>query len=175
MINKMSNKKIECEKKEIRDQIQKRIDNTLLTKITREIIKVKDNNRMLVLVTHGFIELLINALIDHNLKNSKKVTNDERSYPHATKLLILNELGLIDDNWYKVFNWFRKLRNRAAHQPLFKLTKDDLKYIGPKEYQNPENFYELCMLELIAGFWNEHIPIFGPIFAPGLDGEESKS
>jgi len=146
-----------------------------MIKISREMAIVKNNTRLLVLVTHGFLELLVNALVDHYLKNSKKVTNDERLYPHSTKLLILNELGIIDDNLYKVFNWFRKLRNRAAHQPLFKLTKDDLKHIGPKEYQNPDNFYDLCMLELIAGFWNKHIPIFGPIFAPGLGGEKDES
>ena len=107
-----------------RDLFQKRLDDAPMIKITREITMVKNNNRLLVLVTHGFIELLVNALIDHYLKNSKKVTNDGRSYPHSTKLLLLNEVGIIDDNLYKVFNWFRKLRNRAAHQPIFKVNKE---------------------------------------------------
>ena len=158
-----------------RDLFQKRLDDAPMIKITREITMVKNNNRLLVLVTHGFIELLINALIDHYLKNSKKVTNDGRSYPHSTKLLLLNELGIIDDNLYKVFNWFRKLRNRAAHQPIFKVNKDDLKNLRPEKYKNPSNFYNLCMGELIGGFWNQHIPIFGPIFAPGLGGENDES
>jgi len=158
-----------------RDLFQKRLDDAPMIKITREITMVKNNNRLLVLVTHGFIELLINALIDHHLKNSKKVTNDGRSYPHSTKLLLLNELGIIDDNLYKVFNWFRKLRNRAAHQPIFKVNKDDLKNLRPEKYKNPSNFYNLCMEELIGGFWNQHIPIFGPIFAPGLGGENDES
>jgi len=157
-----------------RDLFQKRFDDALLNKITREMAMVKNNNRLLVLVTHGFIELLVNALIDHYLKNSKKVTNDERLYPHSTKLLLLNEIGIIDDNLYKVFNWFRKLRNRAAHQPIFQVIEDDLKNISPEKYKNPSNFYNLCMGELIGGFWNQHIPIFGPIFAPGLGGEDNE-
>ena len=166
------------EKNKINDErnlFQKRLDDAPMIKITREITMVKNNNRLLVLVTHGFIELLINALIDHYLKNSKKVTNDGRSYPHSTKLLLLNEVGIIDDNLYKVFNWFRKLRNRAAHQPIFKVNKDDLKNLRPEKYKNPSNFYNLCMEELIGGFWNQHIPIFGPIFAPGLGGENDES
>lgn len=158
-----------------RDLFQKRLDDALLNKITREMAMVKNNNRLLVLVTHGFIELLVNALVDHYLKNSKKVTNDGRSYPHSTKLLLLNELGIIDDNLYKVFNWFRKLRNRAAHQPIFQVTEADLKNLMPEEYKKPGNFYNLCIGELIGGFWNQHIPIFGPIFAPGLGGEDSES
>jgi len=31
------------------------------------------------------------------------------------------------------------------------------------------------MEELVGGFWNEHIPIFGPKFAPGLSGENDES
>jgi len=155
-----------------RDLFQKRLDDTPMVKIIGEMAMVKNNNRLLVLVTHGFVELLVNALIDHYLKNNKKVTNDGRSYPHSTKLLLLNELGIIDDNLYKVFNWFRKLRNRAAHQPIFKVNKDDLKNLRPK-YKNPSNFYNFCM-ELVGGFWNQHIPIFRPIFAPGLGGEDSE-
>jgi hypothetical protein len=87
--------------------------------------------------------------------------------------LILNELGIIDDNRYKIFNWFRKLRNRAAHQPLFEVTKKDLQHIGPKKYQDLNNFYDLCIMQIVGSFWNEHVPVFAPLFAPGMgDGRE---
>ena len=153
---------------------KKRLEDALLTQIMSELSIVKDHTRLLVLVTHVFIELLVNALADHYLKNSKKVTSDERSYPHSTKILLLNELGIIEDSQYKVFDWFRKLRNKAAHQPIFYVTKNDLKNLSPKKYRDPKNFYYFCF-EFMGGFWNQHIPIFGPIFAPGLGGEKNES
>lgn len=155
------------------NSFKKRLEDALLTQIMRELSIVKDHTRLLVLVTHGFIELLVNALADHYLKNSKKVTSDERSYPHSTKILLLNELGIIEDSQYKVFDWFRKLRNKAAHQPIFYVTKNDLKNLSPKKYRNPKNFYYFCF-EFMGGFWNQHIPIFRPKFAPGLGGEKNE-
>jgi len=74
------------------DLFKKRIEDAIVTQIFMELSVVKDNTRSLVLVTHGFIELLVNALTDYYLKNSKKVTSDERSYPHSIKILLLNEL-----------------------------------------------------------------------------------
>ena len=110
------------------------------------------------------------GLIDHHLKNSKKVISDTQSYPHSTKLLILNELNVLDDAQYKTFDWFRRLRNKAAHQPIFAVTKSDLSAVVPDEYKDPNNFYKLCV-DIIIGFWNQHIPIFGPKYAPGTVGD----
>jgi len=156
------------------DNLPEHLKHDLILQVFKELSLVKDHSRLLVLVTHGFIELLVNALIDHHLKNSKKVTSDSRSYPHSTKLLILNELGLLEDQEYKVFDWFRKLRNKAAHQPIFNVTKSELSKIATEEFKDPENFYSLCVA-LIGGFWNQHVPIFGPKYAPGAVGENDDS
>lgn len=156
------------------DSLPDHLKNDLIIQVFKELSLVKDHTRLLVLVTHGFIELLVNALIDHHLKNSKKVTTDSRSYPHSTKLLMLNELGILDDRQYKIFDWFRKLRNKAAHQPIFQVTKAELGNIGPESFKEPENFYNLCV-DLIGGFWNQHVPVFGPKYAPGSTGDNSGS
>jgi len=157
------------------DSLPEHLKSDLIIQVFKELDLVKDHTRLLVLVTHGFIELLTNALIDHYLKNSKKITADSRSYPHSTKLLILNELGLIDDNQYKTYNWFRRLRNKAAHEPIFHVTKDNLSDIeNPEKYTNPTEFYTMCV-NIIGGFWNQHIPVFGPIFAPGAVSENIDS
>lgn len=156
------------------DDLPEQIKGDLIIQVFRELYIVRDHTRLLVLVAHGFIELLVNALIDHHLKNSKKVTSDSRSYPHSTKLLILNELGVLDDEQFIVFDWFRKLRNRAAHQPIFSVTDSDLSKITSDEYRDPQNFYSLCVA-LIGGFWNQHIPIFGPKYAPEAVGENNNS
>jgi uncharacterized protein YutE (UPF0331/DUF86 family) len=152
------------------DSLPEHLKNDTLIKIHRELALVKSHTRLLVLVSHGFIELLINALVDHHLKKAKKIKSDNRTYSHSVKLLILNEIGLLTDEQYEVFDWFRKLRNRAAHDPIFYVSEQDLKKISDKNYHDPANFYGLCVL-LIGGFWNQHVPIFGPIFAPGVTGK----
>ncbi len=54
--------------------------------------------RFQVLITQGFVELLVNAVIDAKCKNAKKITSNTRDFPYSTKLLILHELGLLSDS-----------------------------------------------------------------------------
>ena len=54
-----------------------------------EISKVNYDERLLVLSTHGFHELLINTLIE--------------------------------DDLFQILDWFRRLRNKAAHEPVFEI------------------------------------------------------
>lgn len=137
-----------------------------LQRFFRELDRVKDDQRLLVIVSHGFLELLVNALIDAECRNSKRITSNNRDYPHSAKLLILNEKAVIDDGFYKTLDWLRKLRNRAAHDPFFELTKSDLSLFGTT-YGDPENFYGLCVM-LLTSFWNTHVHVFVPIFSPSI-------
>lgn len=148
------------------DSLPEHLKKDLIFEVFKELSFVKNHIRLLILVTHGFLEMLINALAEHHLKNNKKVIKDNRSYPHSTKLLILNELEIIDDDEYLVFDWFRKLRNDAAHKPIFTVTTETVKNLNPEQFRNPANFYELCVY-LIGGLWNKHISVFGPKFALG--------
>lgn len=152
------------------DKLPEHLKGDLIMQVMKELSIVSKHTRLLVLVSHGFIELLINALVDHYIKNRKIVTSDSRSYPHATKLLLLNELNIISDDQYKILDWFRKLRNKAAHVPIFDVTKQDLSMMPQEKYREPSNFYELCII-LIGSLWNEHIPIFGPKYSPGAYGD----
>ena len=143
--------------------------NDPVIKFFGELYKVKDNPRLVALLGHGFLELLINTLIDAQCKNAKKIVSNQRDYPHSAKLLILNELGIISDDLYRNFDWFRKIRNKAAHEPFFEITKNDMSALQNKKYHNPDMFYEFCNL-LISGFWNDHLDVFGPVFAPTIMG-----
>ena len=137
----------------------------------RELDKVKADQRSLVLVTNGFLELLVESLIREKCKNQKKILDDNRSYPYSAKLLLLNEVGVMPDSTYKIFDWFRKLRNRAAHEPFFEVTKEDLSSVGNEKLRDPKELHELCTL-VFAGFWNAHIDVFGPIFASQIVGKK---
>lgn len=122
--------------------------------------------RVKVLVAHGFLELMINAIVDAKLKNHKKITSDNRGYPHAVRLLMLNEIGFLTDHSYKNLDQFRKFRNRAAHAPVF---KPDLKITETlPDGQTIELTVDNWLTRIVGGFWNEHLDILAPVFMPKL-------
>jgi len=142
----------------------------------KELNKMSDNQRLLVIVTHGFVELLLNTIIDVKCKHGKKkITSNHRDYPHAVKLVLLNELNLLDDRLYRILDWFNKVQNRAAHEPFFQLTAGDIalltqsldRFISGESNRKPNNLYHFCTL-LIGTIWNENLQLLLPKFAPNL-------
>ena len=124
--------------------------------------------RLQLFITHGFLELIVSALIQAKAKNGKKIKSDTRSYPYSSQILILNEIAVISDEEFKVLDWFRKMRNRAAHEAIFKMTNNDLAKIrceGKKVHI--ENFTKLCNM-LIFDLINNKIDILGPQIMPSL-------
>ena len=138
-----------------------------LLEIISELDKVKDNHRSLILISHGFIELLINILVDTKCKNSNKISKNAKDYSHATKLIILNEINVIPDDYYEYLEWFRKIRNKAAHRPLFKVTKSDMILLKNDKFINPDTLYNFCT-KFVSALWNKYPDIFAPIFAPSI-------
>jgi hypothetical protein len=150
------------------EKIKERIENNLLLGVLSEINSIKDNPRMQVFITHGFLELLINILIKNKAKNGKKIARDNRSYTYSSKTLILNELDVINDEFYKVLDWFRKVRNKAAHEPLFAVTNEDLSEVKLNNIKiDLSNFTELCT-NLILILINDNLNVLGPDIAPTL-------
>lgn len=130
-----------------------------------ELGKVQSNARSLVLVTNGFLELLVEALIKEKCKSSKRIIDDNRTFPYSSKLIILNEIGAISDKSYRNLDLFRKLRNKAAHEPFFSIKKDSLNNFSIDEYEMADGLYVLCTY-LISDIWDENRDVFTPIFAP---------
>ena len=139
-----------------------------LARFLQEITRVKDDQRLLILVSHGVLELFVNALVDAKCKNSKRITSDSRGYPHSARLIILNEIGVISDPQFEMYDWFRKLRNRAAHDPVFELRPEDLERL-PEDHRNPARLERVCV-SIVGGFWNAHIPELVGQFMPSLAG-----
>jgi hypothetical protein len=132
----------------------------------QEIGRVKNDHRLLILVSHGVLELLVNSLIDLKCKNAKRIASDSRGFPHAARLLILNELGVISDAQLKAYDSFRKLRNRAAHEPLFVLKTADLAGFSDR-FTDPASLYLLCTA-IIGGLWNDHVTDMARRFLPSM-------
>jgi len=140
-----------------------------------EMDSLKLNSRVVTLVAHGFIELMVNALVEAHCKNHQKISSNRRDYPHATKLLVLHELGILSDDRYRELDRFRDVRNRAAHDAVFRISADELSFVelpsaiaelGANDRSSTgraARFYNACMI-LIGKFWNEHIPTFNAAF-----------
>jgi hypothetical protein len=143
----------------------------------QEVKKVSDNQRSIVIITHGFIELLINTIIEARCKHGKKkITTSNRDYPHSVKLVLLNELGILDDCLFRILDWFRKVRNKAAHEPFFKLSPADLDFANKSlgrfipdhpPLKNNELLNRFCVM-LVATIWNGNLDELVPAFTPSL-------
>ncbi len=143
-------------------------------KFSKEIARVKDNERLLVIVTHGEIELLLNVIIEAKCKRAKKI-KDSRDYPQSVKLVLLNEIGLINDHSFEILDWFRRLRNKAAHEPFFALSDSESDYINKTLESFPPGkaiggLPRFC-IQIVGMIWNPHRKILMPVFMPSIAEE----
>ncbi len=153
-------------------------DDTLLS-FFEEIHRVETNQRLLVIVTHGFGELLENTIISARCKHGKmRITSSNRDYPQSVKLVLMNELGLLDDRLYKILNWFRKLRNRAAHDVFFRLESSDLDFANRSidrfvpNVPEQKDLLRFCQF-LVGTIWNRHIDVLRPAFSENKSPPEN--
>jgi hypothetical protein len=138
---------------------------SLMETVLREFELLQHHPRSCVIVMHGFIELLINTLIEEKCKSGKKVSANNRDYPHSVKLTILHELGVLDEESFKQLTWFRKLRNDAAHEVVFTITPDKLQLFSETKFANVSHFPLLCM-DIFMRLWNAHASLFSSKFSP---------
>jgi len=80
-----------------------------------EVRECGNHPRSVVLVAHGLIELIVNSLVKNRCNNGKRIIEDTRSYTHATKCVILNELGVLRDGELALLDRFRGVRNHLVH------------------------------------------------------------
>jgi hypothetical protein len=138
---------------------------SLMETVLHEFELLQHHPRSCVIVMHGFIELLINTVIEEKCKAGKKMAGNNRDYPHSVKLTILRELGLLDDESFKKLNWFRKLRNDAAHEAVFTITSDKLQLFAGTKFADVSHFPLLCM-EIFMSVWNAYSALFSAKFSP---------
>jgi hypothetical protein len=144
------------------------------SKLLEEINALPENPRVLITVSHCYIELYVHILAEGKCKNSKRIVSSNRDYPHSTKIVILHEMGVLSDRWAEILHWFRKKRNDAAHEVEFAITPADLVLFegfqatgleckeGPVPIDHPRKLRMLCV-EIIIGFWNDHVRDLGPL------------
>lgn len=127
-----------------------------MLKVAEEIGIVKDNPRLLVIVAHSFVEMMVKTLLDHHVQNLTLAN-------HYQRLEKLKKEKIIDDFQFKLYDWFRELRNEAVHTPVFRLKEcyfDGLLGLIKKEQLGLNNFHNFS-LKLIAELWNKNLDVLG--------------
>ncbi len=140
--------------------------------------KVNDE-RSIIILTGGFIEFCLARLIEAKLKYHKKILSDTRSYPFSTQLILLNELSLISDKLFRSLDDFRKLRNKAAHDAIFKVSEKDLQNICThiqidlkqrSRVNAPQSVFDnpvrMTCLRIILKLFEEHFEILSKSTTP---------
>ena len=138
--------------KHLQTEVEAEIQNSPFMKVLAEIARIGKEQRTLVIVTHAFIELMVNLLVQAKCKHGKEISNDSRGYSHSIKLTLLNELNIITDEEYKELNWLRKLRNKSAHDWDFTITPEQLNFFDDADSRNPEQFPRVCA-SMLHRFW----------------------
>lgn len=139
----------------------------LLVDALKELSRVKHEPRLLVIITHGLIDLMVNTLIESRCRRGNTITEDHRAFPHSSKLLILHELGALTDHHYRLLTWFNRLRNEVAHKPMFTLSQERLSELANPAQRRVEDFEGVCkllLLELWALFSDELVASFMPSY-----------
>ncbi len=107
-----------------REDIVTRVKNTALgSHLIRELFEI-DSEQQLVLTTHLYFELLINAILEKKLAEpSLIVTSGRFSYSH--KITIARSIGQIDLPLYNDLRMLGMLRNRYAHDLDYSMSEFD--------------------------------------------------
>jgi hypothetical protein len=131
----------------------------MLPRVLREPEHYRDNHRLLLIVSCSFAELLIGTLIEEKCKNGKQINSNTRDFPFSVRLTLLHEMGLLHDLHLQRFNWLRKQRNDAAHNPGFRFTADRLPDWVGDAHRTPDKLFSLCA-NILCIFWNNHVYLF---------------
>jgi hypothetical protein len=150
-------------------QLKDLFPDHVIAKVFGELESVKGQPRACVVVTHGFVELLVNMLVEEKCKNAPKIIAGTRDFPHSVKLILLHELQVIDDEQFRALTWFRKLRNRAVHEPQFEIRSGDLEIFKRTNFADSE-FHVQCIVVVMI-LWNQNLEVFSRRFFPTIYGD----
>lgn len=127
-----------------------------MLQVGEEIGIVKDNPRLLVIVSHSFVEMMVKNLLEHYVPGMQLKNHNQR-------LEKLKKESVIGDFQFKLYDWFRELRNDAVHNPIFRLKESDFEKLHglvKKEQLGINNFHSFS-IKLISELWNKNLEVLG--------------
>jgi hypothetical protein len=135
------------------------LESDYMLQVGEEIGIVKDNPRLLVIVSHSFVEMMVKTLLDHHVPGMQLKN-------HKQRLEKLKKESVIDDFQFKLYDWFRELRNDAVHNPIFRLKESDFENLVGlvKKEQFSVNSFHSFSIKLISELWNKNLEVLGAAF-----------
>jgi len=118
------------------------------------LLPVRERERVLLILTVGYVELLVNCLAKEH-----GITGAPNPHQKINKLLAAE---LIDSELHNLLGWIRKLRNKAAHDPFFRLKSQDVQHL-PSYWSDPQHFEHVCK-GICGSLWNRHGATFDKVF-----------
>lgn len=143
------------------------IENSLWNRVVKEIRRIEDEHRLVVILSHGFVDMMVNAMIAKTCRHQKQIVKDTRQWNHAAKLVLLNEMKVLTDHHYRLLKWFNTLRNEFAHQPLFVMKADRPSDLLRPDHRDLKTFGSLC-IDLLKEIWLSYFPLIGDLFIEGV-------
>lgn len=125
-------------------------------------ISLAGNYRFRVIATGATLELLITTLIKHYCKEH---AGEFTKFTFGHKLLILHKMRILSDARYRLLYLFKKLRNDAAHEHKFEITKETLSKFPITIKTDREHYivFHICM-KMVIELWNEHSKVLTTYF-----------
>lgn len=135
------------------------MDSDYMLQVYKEIGLVKNHPRLLIIISHSFIEMIVETLCEHHCPKTH-LSN------HNRKLEKLKKEHVIDEFQLKLYKWFLELRNKAAHNPTFRLKDSDFEPIANliKKQQVGVNSLHIFSIKLISELWNKHLNVLVPVY-----------
>jgi hypothetical protein len=115
------NKKQKIDTDEILYEYQRQIDE--FKKLDGDFEQIST-----LLLTHLYVEYLINSLIEHHFKLGTKILDDHNRYTFSVKLDFIYEKEFIPDWLYFNIRKLNKIRNEFSHNLHFDVLNCDLTF-----------------------------------------------
>jgi hypothetical protein len=139
---------------------------SLVEQVLREFEMLQHHARSCTIIMSGFIELLVNTLIQEKCQG----INEKSVKTHGQRIGVLHAKKLIDDDEFNKLEWFRKLRNEAAHEAVFDIGKKNFDLFKGTQFESAARFPGLCM-DVFVRFWNKNKDTFKKLSPKGDGGE----
>lgn len=135
------------------------LESDYMLQVGEELGIVKGNPRLLVIVSHSFVEMMVKTLLDHHIPGLQLKNHNQR-------LEKLKKESIISDFQFELYDWFRELRNHAVHTPIFRFKDSDFEKLNglvKKDQLGVDNFHKFS-LKLIGELWNNHLNVLGAAY-----------
>ena len=93
------------------------------------------DDRLALIIVYAAAEMILDFLLKAFCKHSSMISDTHT--PFMGKVILLNEIGVIDEKLFKNLNRLKQLRHLVAHKPA-----DDIKWKGKFAFNKKSDIYK---------------------------------